>query len=105
VLFFSCVDLKMIQVRDYANAIIKRCNEIVAPEEEDLIRLDETKNSRSEEHRISTVVLPSGKAIGRCQPVIRLSQWYFTMKEIASNIELKTLDVNDLVENLGANIL
>ena len=40
-----------------------------------------------------------------CQPVIRLSKWYFTMKEIASKMELKTLDVSDLVENLGANIL
>jgi hypothetical protein len=88
-----------------------QCKEIVEIEEEELIKLEddggyyETKQSRSEEHRISTVILPNGKAIGMCQPVIRLSKWYFTIKEIASDKELKELDVNDLVENLGANIL
>ena len=49
--------------------------------------------------------IASGKPIGMCQPVIRLSQWYFTMTELASDAELSTIDVNDLVENLGANIL
>ena len=98
-------------LKDYVDMIRTSCSDIVAPEEEPFNgRMSEggggggESKERSEEHRISTVVLANGKPIGMYQPVIKLSQWYFTMKELASDAELSKIDVNDLVENLGANI-
>jgi ubiquitin-conjugating enzyme E2 Q len=100
---------------DYVQLICNKCQDIIEDDETDALlnstmvmseKIGEVKE-RSEEHRISTVVLPNGKAIGMCQPVVRLSHWYFTMKELAgSNAkELQQIEIIHLVDNLGANIL
>ena len=103
-------------IQDYINTIRMTFPDIISQDEEPMrFDIDVSNDDgvggggggqKSERNRISTVLLPSGKSIGMCQPVIGLSAWYFTMKELVGNeTELKHIDVNDLVENLGANIL
>ena len=63
------------------------------------------KNGSETTSTVHTIVLPNGDTVGLSRPAIVLSKWFFTLRDIASNDELKLITPSFLVENIGADIL